>query len=301
MGQLEDFRMYVAVVQSQGISKAADQLGIAKSAVSRRLSLLEDRYQSRLIERGPGRWEVTDTGEQLYQRAIELVGEADEIETDFLQTQQSLAGPLSVSLPDDFGRAFLTPVVLRFQADHPEIQLNVDFSDKHSDLINENYDFAIRLTNKPDASLISERIGRTRHKLYSSANYATAQGTPDSLDQLTEHPLLHYGAQRRARWEFQTKSGVKKVSFQPSLTSNSGAFLLEATKNGAGIAKLPDFIAQEAVQSGELVEVLSQDPIDDWGIFLLHPIERRRNRRMRVFSEQIRNACLAGVAAHKDQ
>ncbi|MCP4891805.1 MAG: LysR family transcriptional regulator, partial [Planctomycetaceae bacterium] len=85
MGQLEDFRMYVAVVQSQGISKAADQLGIAKSAVSRRLSLLEDRYQSRLIERGPGRWEVTDTGEQLYQRAIELVGEADEIETDFLQ------------------------------------------------------------------------------------------------------------------------------------------------------------------------------------------------------------------------
>ena len=300
MGQLEDFRMYVAIVQSQGISKAAEQLGIAKSAVSRRLSLLEDRYQSRLIERGPGRWDVTDTGEQLYQRAIELVGEADEIETDFLQTEQSLAGPLSVSLPDDFGRAFLTPVVLRFQAEHPEIQLNVDFSDKHSDLISENYDFAIRLTNKPDTSLVSERIGQTRHKLYSSARYSAAHGIPDTLDLLTDHPLLHYGAQRRARWEFQTKSGVKKVTFQPSLTSNSGAFLLEAAKNGAGIAKLPDFIAHEAVQSGELVEILSRHTIDDWGIFLLHPVERRRNRRMRAFSEQIRNACLAGVAARAD-
>lgn len=294
MGQLEDFRMFVAVVQSQGISRAADQLGIAKSAVSRRLALLEERFSARLIERGPGRWEVTDTGEQLYLRALEVVGDADEIEADFVQVAQSITGPLSVSLPHDFGRAFLTPTVLQFKSQNPGIQLNVDFDDRHSDLLIENYDLAIRITNEPDETLVARRLGRTRHAMFAAASYASQATMPTSLEDLVDHPLLHYGAARRAQWDFRLGKTRRRISFQPALSSNNGGFLLDATLAGSGIARLPDFIAQEHVASGALVQVLPDAAIDDWGIFLLRAPEKRMNARMRVFAEAVQSACANG-------
>lgn len=102
MGQLEDLKLFVSVVHSQGVTRAAEHLGIAKSAVSRHLSGLEHQYQTRLEERGPGRWDLTETGEELYVRALKLTAEADEIDRDFAQSPHSLAGPLSVALPDVF-------------------------------------------------------------------------------------------------------------------------------------------------------------------------------------------------------
>ena len=293
MGQLEDFRFFIAIVQSDGISKAADKLGIAKSAISRRLRLLEERYGTQLINRGPGHFDVTETGQQLYQRAVEIVGNADEIEADFAQTAISAAGPLSVSIPDDFGRAFLTPMLLGFRAEHPEIQLNIDFDDRYADLVTESYDLAIRLTNEPPDSLIATHLGVWRHRLYASAGYVEAHGSPESLDALKDHPLLSHGGSRRADWDFEVKGGTRSFTFQPSFSSNSGAFLLQVTLAGGGIARLPDFLTAPKVASGELVEVLGDVEIATRGIYLLRTPERRMNRRVRLFAEAVQNTCAA--------
>ncbi len=91
MGQIEDLHLFTLVVDNRSISGAAEQLNIAKSAVSRRLNLLEERYGARLIDREPGKWEVTATGLELYQRALGVVQDAREIEGDFTEKNQSLA------------------------------------------------------------------------------------------------------------------------------------------------------------------------------------------------------------------
>ena len=292
MGQMEDLRLFVLVTEAGSISKAADKLGIAKSAVSRRLGLLEDRFATRLIDREPGTWEITAAGRELHQRALRLLSEADEIEADFIHDRQSAVGPLSVSVPLEFGTIFLQPVLLRFAERHPQIQLRVDFDDRRIDLLQENYDLAIRISAQPHHGQTTVSLGRTRHQLYASPDYAKANGLPETLSSLNDHPLLHYGSARRAKWEFVAKKGVQAIDFQPALNSNSGKFLLEATRKGFGIARLPDFVASQACAAGELRTVLPECKLPEWSINLIHSEIRLVNRRMRLFIDEISSACL---------
>ena len=293
MGQIEDLRLFVHVVESGSISKAADKLRIAKSAVSRRLSLLEERFGTRLIDRVPGVWEVTETGQELYQRATRVVGDVAEIEDDFANTSADLTGPLYISVPRDFGIAFLNNSLIAFKERHPEIQLAIDFDDRTVDLTRENYDFTIRITSELEDGVSGERIGTVQHRLFASPEYIQAHSDPRCLEDLRKHPLLHFRTARRAVWNFVTDKGKpQSFEFQPFLNSNSGVFLLEATLKGLGIARLPDFVAYEAEAAGRIVPVLSDMTIPDLGIYLIHAEDRRLNRRMRLFAEEIKQACL---------
>jgi DNA-binding transcriptional LysR family regulator len=294
LGQIEDLRLFVLVVENGSISKAADKLRIAKSAVSRRLSLLEERYGKKLIDRAPGIWAVTETGRELYQRAMQVVGDADEIEDDFVNASADLTGPLSLSVPRDFGVAFLNDALIVFKERYPEIQLTVDFDDRTVDLARENYDFAVRITPEARGDNSEVRIGTVLHGLYASQRYLDAHSEPRTLNDLRQHQLLYFGNARRAVWDFETDKGKPQpLEFQPFLNSNNGVFLLEAAIKGLGIARLPDFITSEAIAAGHLIPVLPDVAIQSWGIYLVHAEDRRLNRRMRLFAEEIKRACLS--------
>jgi DNA-binding transcriptional LysR family regulator len=291
MGRIEDLKLFVFVVESGSISKAANKLRIAKSAVSRRLGLLEERYGTCLIDRVPGVWEVTETGHELYQRATRVVGDADEIEDDFANVPADLTGPLHLSVPRDFGITFLKNVLIAFKERHPEIQLAVDFDDRTVDLARENYDFTIRITPALARGVSGTRIGTVQHRLFASPEYVQAYSLPQSLEELRGHPLLHFRTARRAVWDFVTDKGKPlSFEFQPFLNSNSGVFLLEATLKGLGIVRLPDFVASEAQAAGRLVPVLTGIAIPELRIYLVHAENRRLNRRMRLFAEEIKQA-----------
>lgn len=202
MGQIEDLRLFVLVVENGSISKAADKLRIAKSAVSRRLSLLEARYGKKLIDRAPGVWGVTETGRELYQRATRVVGDVDEIEGDFVNASADLTGPLSISVPREFGIAYLKDALIAFKERHPEIQLTVDFDDRTVDLTRENYDFAIRIRPEAKSDLSEVRIGTVRHGIYASQTYLDVHSEPRGVNDLHQHQLLYFGTARRAVWDF---------------------------------------------------------------------------------------------------
>lgn len=298
MGRIEDLRLFVYVVENGSISKAAASLNIAKSAVSRRRSLLEERYETRLVDRSPGTWEVTATGRELYQRAIQIVGDIDEIDEDFVNVAANITGPLSVSVPRDFGISFLKAPLLAFKQRHPEIRLTVDFDNRAVDLAAENYDVAIRITAEPQREMSSLQIGTVRHRLFSSSGYLEDHPEPQSLDDLRRHNLLHYGTARRAVWVFTTETGrPQRFEFQPFLNSNSGMFLLEATRTGLGIARLPDFIAAQQLKTGGLIPVLPGTGMPEWRIYLVFAEQRRLNRRMRLFAEAMKSACMPGRCA----
>jgi DNA-binding transcriptional LysR family regulator len=294
MGQLEDLRLLVYVIEKGSISKAAERLNIAKSAVSRRLQLLEDRYGSRLINREPGVWNVTATGSELYQRALRVVGDFEDIESDFSQHASDLSGPLTVSVPREFGITFLQSALVTFAKSYPEIQLAIDFDDRPVDLGRENYDFAIRISQTIENGVVATKIGTSLHGIFASPAYLAVKGTPEKLSDLTSHSLLHFGPAKRATWTFQDPQGSPSMyEFVPSLNSNSGMFLLEATLHGRGIARLPDFIVGEAERTGDLVQLLPHLHVSDRGIYLVHEENRRLNKRMRLFSEEIQRACFS--------
>lgn len=291
MGQIEDLRLFTTVVDTGGIAKAAKQLNIAKSAVSRRLGQMEDRYGVILIDRQPRAWEITTAGQELYQRATGMVADADDLDADFLHTAHSLKGPLKISVAREFGIAFLQPVLFEFAAKYPEIDMTVDFDDRMVDLDRENYDLAIRITTNELEGLINHPLGKTRHGLFASKSYCERHNMPNSLKELTEHPLLHYGTKRRARWDFSIQGKKESIEFQPALNSNNGPFLIHAALNDFGIIRLPDFVVADFIQNDQLIPVLPQYEISAFGIYLVYSDHRRVNKRMRLIIDTLKQFC----------
>lgn len=292
MGQIEDLRLFVIIVDQGSIARAADTLGIAKSAVSRRLAQLEDRYDMRLIDRQPRTWKVTTAGQELYQRANEMVADADDLDADFKQAAQSLSGPLSVTIAREFGLSFLKPMLFAFMQAHPQIDITVDFDDRTVDLENENYDLGIRIASDEVSGLTSLPIGSTHHGLFASPAYAEKYGLPATLDELPKHQLLHYGSARRARWEFVCRGKKQQVAFQPALNSNNGHFLLSAALNNMGIIRLPDFVVAQFAHEGKLITVLPECEIAAFNIQVVYRSNRRLNKRMRAFIEALQKSCV---------
>jgi DNA-binding transcriptional LysR family regulator len=291
MGQFEDLRMFVTVVESGGIARAADVLGIAKSAVSRRLGQLEDRYDMRLIDRQPRNWEVTAAGQELYQRASVMVADADDLDEDFTQTSQSLAGPLSISIAREFGLSFLKPTLFAFMKVNPQINLTVDFDDRFVDMENENYDLSVRISADTLAGLKCYPLGVTRRGLFASPLYAETSGLPVVYTDLKHHQLLHYGSARRTRWEFLHDGKKQFIDFQPALNSNSGPFLLDAALHDKGIIRLPDFMVSEELKMGNLVPVLPECKFAALNIQVVYRTNRRLNKRMRALLEALQQSC----------
>lgn len=288
MGQMEDLKLYVQVVEQGSISKAANILRIAKSAVSRRISILEERYSSVLIDRTPGKWEITKVGLDLYQRSRALVAEFEEVNEDFTSLHAQISGPLNISIPRDFGLNYLRQKLFEFQGKYPNIKLSIDFDDRFVDLETENYDFAIRITAQADTKYISKRIGAIRRYLCASPEYLSLNGTPQNLEDLQAHSLLHYGNTKRGNWTFQTSDRKEKsIKFSPTISSNSGQFLGEAALNNIGISMLPDFIADKYIDTGQLKTILPQYSLSPYEIYLTHLGSRRLNRRMRAFSSAL--------------
>lgn len=291
MGQIEDLRLFVKTVDSGGIARAAEEMGIAKSAVSRRLAQLEDRYGVRLIDRQPRAWEVTTAGQELYQRAVSMVADADDLDGDFLHVGHTPKGPLSITVAREFGLTFLKSTLFQFVEDHPQIDLLIDFDDRTVDLEAENYDLAVRVTATELKGLNCHRIGTTRHGLFASQGYAKDKGLPQSLDQLSDHSLLHYGGARRATWEFEESGKKRSVSFRPALRSNYGSFLVDAALKDTGIIRLPLFVVEEQATAGRLVPVLEHLKHRDYGIYVVHSANRRLNKRMRMLMDALEQAC----------
>ena len=291
MGQIEDLKLFVTVVDEGSIARAGEALGIAKSAVSRRLSQLEDRYDIRLIDRQPGTWDITQAGQELYQRTVPLLADASDLDADFMHASRSLNGPLRVSVPREFGMSFLRPTLYEFIEDHPEIDVTVDFEDRTVDLESENYDLAIRITSGGLDALNTVRLASTRHGLYASPCYIERTGTPEEPADLKAHKLLHYGADRRTVWEFGFKGRKAKVEFKPYLGSNAGAFLLDAALNDMGIIRLPDFVVAKAVGAKTLVPILPEAEFQEYGVFLVSSSKRRVNKRMRAFMKALEDYC----------
>lgn len=291
MGQIEDLRLFVKTVDSGGIARAAEEIGIAKSAVSRRLAQLEERYGVRLIDRQPRVWEVTTAGQELYQRASSMVSDADDLDYDFLHLGHAPKGPLSISVAREFGLTFLKQTLFQFAEDHPQIDLVIDFDDRTVDLDAENYDLAVRVTASELKALNCHRIGTTRHGLFASRRYAQIKGLPQTLDELTDHPLLHYGRARRAVWEFEDEGKKRSIAFRPALRSNYGSFLVDAALRNSGIIRLPLFVVEEQVSAGCLVPVLENLKHKDYGIYVVHSANRRLNKRMRMLMDALEGAC----------
>jgi DNA-binding transcriptional LysR family regulator len=222
VGQLEDMNIFIRIIEAGGISRAADQLGLAKSAVSRRLVDLETRLGVRLLNRTTRKSSLTEIGQSYYDRAIKVVDDVAELNAITSDANTSLEGTINLAVPLSFGLRHLSPAIDTFVKKHPGLTINIDFSDRQVDLVEEGLDLAFRIADLKDSSLIARKISPIKIMLCASPEYLQKQGTPKSPDDLKNHHLLLYNITGTSTWKFTDKKGKQyTVSTNGKMIANN--------------------------------------------------------------------------------
>ena len=298
MDRFDDLLAFVTVVDTGSFTAAADRLGVAKSAVSRRVSDLEDRLGVQLLRRTTRRLNLTDTGRAFHEHASRILADLDEAESAVLQQHGELRGTLKVALPLSFGIRHMCAPIAEFSRRHPRVEFDLDLNDRRIDLLEEGVDVAVRIGRLRDSSLIARRLFDARSVVCASQSYLDRYGVPATPEDLGRHRcLLYSNIPDPTRWVCSDRSGTRhEVRVTGALTASSGDFLLAAAIQGLGIAVEPTFNAGEAISRGELVPLLTDY---EWPVspaWAVYPPTRHLSYRVRAFIDYLAD-CFSGTPA----
>lgn len=256
---LTDVQAFFLVADTGSVVRAAERLGTSKSKVSRQVSRLEEALNARLLTRNVRGAQLTDAGRLYYERAKAAMCELESAGEAVAASVSDIAGPIRLTGPLSFGVTHLADALAEFAASHPRIAFDISFSDKRIDLVREGFDIAIRIGKLQDSSLIGRRLGRVHGVTVASRAYLEAMGRPKTPEDLTHHHgLIYANANPTAEWTYLQQGREMSVRPPQRLRADSGDMLLKAAIAGLGVARLPAFIAADAIQSG-LVEALLTD------------------------------------------
>ena len=282
MGQLENMQVFVRIVEAGSITKAAEQLNLAKSAVSKRLGDLETRLGSKLINRTTRTSSLTDAGNQYYQRVKLLIGEVDSLNGDMACKTQVLSGSLRLAVPLSFGISHLTPAIDVFMRQHPDLHIEIDFSDRKVDIIEGGYDLAFRIGSLPDSGLQARKITPIKHAICASPSYLKRQGIPTTPKELATHKIVKYGNWPLAGMPLLDSTGQQYlVNMDACLTANNGDAMKQIALSGHGIVMLPTFIVWDALAKGDLVPILENYSLATMHAYAVYPSTRYLPRKVR--------------------
>jgi len=285
MHRFEDLRAFVAVVEAGTFTAAADRLGMAKSAVSRRIASLERRLGVQVLQRTTRRLNLTDTGRSFYERSVRILADLDEAEAAVHQEHGELRGKLRVALPLSFGIRHMCKPIAEFSQLHPKVTFDLDLNDRRVDLVQEGADLALRIGHLSDSSLIARRLFDSHIVVCASPEYLREHGAPETPEDLRDHDCLVYGnLSDPARWVGRSNKGIEhRVDVHAVLSATSGELLSQLAAKGLGIVMQPTFIAGELIRRGALLPLLTDYQWPTAPAYAVYPPTRHLSFRVRTF------------------
>ncbi|WP_460105516.1 LysR family transcriptional regulator [Pseudomonas sp. S3_H06] len=259
--ELNDLRVFCRVAQLGSFTKAAEQLGVAKSRASAVVRTLEADVGSRLLQRNTRSVRLTPDGELFFERCRELLRESDHLQGMFRPAAGALQGRVRLDMPSLFGQELVMPHLQELLSAHPLLDLRISINDRRVDMIQEGVDCLIRIGPLPDSDLVARKLGTMKACNLASPAYLRQYGVPSSLADLAGHRVIHYANNLRseeAAWRYAVDGEVQSVPMVSALAINSGSLLLAACRNGLGIMQVSVPASQRLIDSGELVEVLPE-------------------------------------------
>ena len=284
---LPDMAAFVAVVETGSFTKAAQKLGVTPSGVSRQVSRIETALSAVLIERTTRRQTTTLVGRAVYEQCRQMLDSAKEAVIASENNANEASGRLRIAAPDSFARQVLEPLVVSFMQRYPAVSLQVLVTDLRVDPAYQNVDLVFYIAEKPYEHLVCKTLGRVRSVLCASPQYLADHGVPNSPEDLTDHSCLPLGLfDGDSIWTFSQGERRTVVTVDGRYMMTDAEMRLKGVMNGFGIAPFPDFVVQDALEKGEVVQVL-----EDWqlnsdfqgGIYMQFPAMRFMPNRLRVF------------------
>jgi len=284
MERLAAMAVFAQVVEHKSFSAAATELRLSKSAVSKQIARLEDELGLRLLNRTTRKLALTDAGRTFYEHCARLVAEAEEAERAVVSLQAGPRGVLRVNAPMSFGVQHLAPVIPEFIARYPAVRVDMDFTDRFVDLIDEGYDLAIRIGELVDSSLVARRIAPARRIICASPGYLAKFGIPRHPRELSNHRCLLYSYLVTAdEWRFRGAEGSFAVKVDGPFRANNGEALMRAALGDLGLILTPTFMVGRELAEGRLVPVLLDWCDDASALHAVFPHRRHLSATVRAF------------------
>ncbi|CQJ60881.1 LysR family transcriptional regulator [Yersinia intermedia] len=292
---LSEMAVFVKVVETGSFSVVARQLGVSPSAISRSVSRLEKALATRLLHRTTRKLRLSESGEEVFKRCHVMLNAANSVMEVSGQYNQEPEGLIRISVPKAVGRFVVHPHIPEFLRRHSKIDVQLILDDRYVDLIEENVDLSVRITDQPPPGMIGRQLMTIEHLLCATPEYLSTHGVPLHPHDLAHHSCIYLGeTPGDARWKFRQGSKAATVAVRGRYAANHTGVRLDAVLQHIGIGSLPYFTARAALQQGLIVQVLPEWRFTSsysGGLWLLYPPTRYLPPKLRVFIDYIVN-CL---------
>ena len=286
MDRLDAMHLFVRVAELGSFAAVAQQLGVARSVVTRQIAGLEAHLGVKLMARSTRRLTLTSAGTAYLEKCRVILNLVEAAETDVAEERAAPRGNIRMGLPLSFGLKRLAPMLLDFSQRYPEVGLDMDYTDRRVKLIEEGIDLSIRITRKLDGGDVARRIGSSRMQVVAAPDYLARHGRPRHPADLIHHECLGYTAGGQTQgWQFIVGGQVQTFPVRSRLQANNGDVLTEAAAQGLGITMQPDFIIDDYLAAGRLEAILGDFPIAELGIYAILPSNRHVPHRVRVLMD----------------
>jgi DNA-binding transcriptional LysR family regulator len=252
-----EMEVFVRVVREGGFSAAARTLDLTPSAVSKLIARLEERLGTRLLARTTRALRLTEEGEAYHRAALRVLQDLNDAE--LAVTSGEVRGRVRVNASLPFGTMFVAPLVSAFLARHPDLVVDLSFTDDVVNLLEQKADIAIRMGNLPDSAMIARKLGQSRRVVCAAPGYLKRYGIPATPSDLQHHNCLTFNFRRsRIGWPFRQKGRDLEQPVAGNLQVNNGETMRQAALAGVGVARLGLFHVADAIKAGQLVLLLER-------------------------------------------
>jgi len=286
MDRLDAMHLFVRVAETGSFSGVAQQLGVARSGVTRQVAALEAHLGVKLMARSTRSLALTAAGTTYLEKCRVILNLVEVAEADVAEERATPRGRIRVSVPLSFGLKRLAPLLLDFLRRYPEVGLDMDYSDRRANLIEEGIDLSIRIARRLEAGDVARRIGRGRMLAVAAPDYLARHGRPQHPAELAHHECLGYTAGNGSlAWQFLVDGQIESFPVRSRISANNGDVLTEAAAQGLGITCQPDFIADIFIAAGRVEAILADFPLPELGIYAVLPSNRHIPHRVRVLMD----------------
>ncbi|GGB65547.1 LysR substrate-binding domain-containing protein [Shewanella inventionis] len=284
MMQWEGIFEFVAVAETDSFTAAGKRLSISTAQVSRQVSQLENRLNTKLFYRTTRKVSLTEEGSVYYRHCRQVLDSLDEAERAISSLKDKPQGLIRMTAPVTYGENFVMPIVIDFMQQYRDIEVVCELTNRQLDLVEGGFDLAIRLGRLSNSSMMAKRLTSRSQFVCAAPSYIAQFGTPYTLSELSQHNCL-IGSQ--SHWHFIDQGKPRAVKVSGSLSCSSGLSLLSAAIKGLGIVQLPGYYVNDAIETGELVVLLAPYQQPKEGIWALYPHNRHLSPKVRLLVDKL--------------
>ena len=268
--EILELRALASVVERRSFTAAAEALETDKAHISRIVSRLEEKLGARLLERSTRRLNVTEVGREFYERASGILLALAETEAAVAKSLGKPAGILKLTAGPEFGLSCVNNWIAEYLKTFPDVRVEAEFTNRIVDIIHEGFDVAVRIGSLPDSELSARKLGELDYAFYASPAYLKGRKAPKAPADLSDHDLIMFAPRGRPVWQLVKEREATKIDAEPRYAVNNNQAAMDMAVAGLGVVMTPIYMAEGAVASGALRQVLpgwSRIPVPVHAVF----------------------------------